>query len=411
MMTPPDSSDPPATPTSAPAPPADAAADAGEGAEAAPAARPDDAVFDEWDTGPADASMDDWDSGAPDASAAPEGVWADDDVYLGGEAAGMLHDSHDLGPSGEGDSMEDDAELREIERRVEEGRTPVYPLDTRRRIPLEFVWRRWRQLAMWGKADVVDDFGRDPIATARWEWLLDFLYSKWFRVEASGLEHVPAAGRALLVANHGGSLPYDSAMVMHAVRRDHASRRDVRPLVEDAVFHLPWLGPLMSRIGGVRACPENAERLLAHDEVVAVFPEGEKGMSKLWRDRYRLQRFGRGGFVKLALRAKAPIIPVAVVGSDDAVPLLGRVRWFARNVGIPYVPITPTFPWLGPAGLLPLPSKWKLRFGPPMELAREYGPEAADDRLLVGRLSEAVRAEVQSMVDELRNQRRGAFFG
>ncbi len=239
---------------------------------------PDDAVYDEWDTGPADARLDDWDTGAPDASAAPDGVWVDDDVYLGGEAAGMLHESRDHAP-GPGDSMEDDAELREIERRVEEGRTPVYPLDARRRIPMEFVWRRWRQLAMWGRAEVVDDFGRDPIATARWEWLLDFLYSKWFRVEASGLEHVPATGRALLVANHGGSLPYDSAMVMHAVRRDHPSRRDVRPLVEDAVFHLPWLGPLMSRIGGVRACPENAERLLAHDEVVAVFPEGEAGMS------------------------------------------------------------------------------------------------------------------------------------
>jgi 1-acyl-sn-glycerol-3-phosphate acyltransferase len=403
MPTPSDPPDPPGPPS--PRDPADADADA------AGVPEPDEAAYDEWDTGPADASLDDWDSGAPDASAAPDGVWADDDVYLGGEAAGMLHESRDWSSSGLDDSMEDDAELREIERRVEEGRTPVYPLDTRRRIPMEFVWRRWRQLAMWGKADVVDDFGRDPIATARWEWLLDFLYSKWFRVEASGLEHVPATGRALLVANHGGSLPYDSAMVMHAVRRDHPSRRDVRPLVEDGVFHLPWLGPLMSRIGGVRACPENAERLLAHDELVAVFPEGEKGMSKLWRDRYRLQRFGRGGFVKLALRAQAPIIPVAVVGADDAVPLLGRVRWFARNVGIPYVPVTPTFPWLGPAGLLPLPSKWKIRFGPPIDVTRDYGPEAADDRLLVGRLSEAVRAEVQSMVDDLRQQRRGAFFG
>lgn len=363
-------------------------------------AEADPALDDDWATGAPD--------GAPDARAAPDGVWADDDVYLGGEAAGMLHESRDH-YSGEGDSMEDDAELREIERRVEEGRTPVYPIDARRRIPMEGVWRRWRQLAMWGRAEVVDDFGRDPIATARWEWLLDFLYSKWFRVDASGLEHVPASGRALLVANHGGSLPYDSAMVMHAVRRDHPSRRDVRPLVEDAVFHLPWLGPLMSRIGGVRACPENAERLLAHDEVVAVFPEGEKGMSKRWRDRYRLQRFGRGGFVKLALKARAPIIPVAVVGSDDAMPLLGRITWFARAVGVPYVPITPTFPWLGPAGLLPLPSKWAIRFGAPMDLGRDYGPEAADDRLLVNRLSEQVRTQVQAMVDDLRAQRRTPF--
>jgi 1-acyl-sn-glycerol-3-phosphate acyltransferase len=255
---------------------------------------------------------------------------------------------------------------------------------------------------MRGRADVVDDFGRDPIATARWEWVLDFLYSKWFRTEVRGLEHVPATGRAILVANHGGSLPYDSAMVMHAIRRDHPARRDVRPLVEDAVFHLPWLGPLMSRIGGVRACPENAARLLEQDELIAVFPEGVKGMSKLWRDRYRLQRFGRGGFVKLALKTGAPIIPVAVVGADEALPLLGRVTWFAKSVGIPTCRSRPTFPWLGPAGLLPLPSKWKIAFGAADRLAGEYGPAAADDRLLVGRLAEQIRGQVQAMVDELR---------
>jgi len=359
---------------------------------------------------------DDWTSdGAPDASAAPETVW-DDDVYLGGEAAVSTDSAPGL-PGDHGrpgrtsdwwtsrdESAEDHAALREMERRVETGRTPVYPLDSRRRVPMEFVWRRWRSLAMRGRSDVVDDFGRDPIATARWEWVLDFLYSKWFRCEVRGVEHVPAAGPALLVGNHAGSLPYDSAMVMHAIRRDHPARRDVRPLVEDAVFHLPWLGPLMNRIGGVRACPENAERLLAAGEVIAVFPEGVKGMGKLWRDRYRLQRFGRGGFVKLALRSRAPIVPVAVVGAEEALPLLARVTWFARSVGIPYVPITPTFPWLGPAGLLPLPSKWKIWFGEPVDLAAEYGPDAADDRLLVGRVSEQIRAQVQAMVDELRGK-------
>ena len=232
------------------------------------------------------------------------------------------------------------------------------------------VWRRWRALAMWGRSDVVDDFGRDPRATARWEWLFEFLYSRWFRVEATGLENIPAHGRALLVANHAGTLPYDSAMVMHAVRRDHPARRDVRPLVEDTVFHLPWLGPIMNRIGGVRADPANAERLLEKDELVAVFPEGEKGMGKLWKDRYRLQRFGRGGFVKLALRTRSPIIPVAVVGAEEAAPMLGKVTWFAKNIGIPWIPVTPTFPWLGPAGLLPLPSKWQVQFGEPIDLAR-----------------------------------------
>src|SRR6185436_16571415 len=219
-------------------------------------------------------------------------VWPDrdlaflgDDVYIGEEAV--------IPPELGGASLarpvtERAAELRELERRLEQQRTPVFPIDLRRRLPLEGVWRRWRSLAMWGRSDVVDDFGRDPRASARWEWLFEFLYSRWFRVETTGLGHVPPRGRALLVANHAGSLPYDSAMVMHAVRRDHPARRDVRPLVEDTVFHLPFLGPIMNRIGGVRAAPENAERLLLKDELVAVFPEGEKGMGKLWKDRYRL---------------------------------------------------------------------------------------------------------------------------
>jgi len=277
------------------------------------------------------------------------------------------------------------------------------------------VWRRWRSLAMWGRSDVVDDFGRDPRATARWEWLFEFLYSRWFRVKATGLEHIPAKGRALLVANHAGSLPYDSAMVMHAVRRDHPARRDVRPLVEDTVFHLPFLGPIMNRIGGVRADPENAERLLMKDELVAVFPEGEKGMGKLWKDRYRLQRFGRGGFVKLALRTGAPIIPVAVVGAEEAAPMLGKVTWFAKNIGIPWVPVTPTFPWLGPAGLLPLPSKWLVAFGAPIDLGTAHGAAAAEDRLLVNKLADQIRMRIQSMIDELLGRRRSpilsAFLG
>jgi 1-acyl-sn-glycerol-3-phosphate acyltransferase len=312
------------------------------------------------------------------------------------------------------DYRESAAELRELERRLEQQRTPAFPIDIRKHLPLEAVWRRWRQLAMWGRSDVVDDFGRDPRATARWEWLFEFLYSKWFRVQATGLENIPARGRALLVANHAGTLPYDSAMVMHAVRRDHPARRDVRPLVEDTVFHLPFLGPIMNRIGGVRADPANAERLLESDELVAVFPEGEKGMGKLWKDRYRLQRFGRGGFVKLALRTGAPIIPVAVVGAEEAAPMLGKVTWFAKNIGIPWIPVTPTFPLLGPAGLLPLPSKWFVQFGTPIDLTG-HGPASADDRLLVNKLADQIRTQIQSMIEGLLDKRRSpvlsAFLG
>ena len=353
----------------------------------------------------------------PDAPAWPDHDlgFLGDDVYLGEEAV----IPRELG-GGHGEPershRDGDAELRELERRVEHRRTPAFPIDLRRRLPLESVWRRWRALAMWGRSDVVDDFGHDPRATARWEWLLEFLYSKWFRVEATGLEHVPGRGRALLVANHAGSLPYDSAMVMHAVRRDHPARRDVRPLVEDTVFHLPFLGPVMNRIGGVRADPDNAERLLLRDELVAVFPEGEKGMDKLWKDRYRLQRFGRGGFVKLALRTGAPIIPVAVVGAEEAAPMLGKVTWFAKNIGIPWIPVTPTFPWLGPAGLLPLPSKWYVEFGAPIDLAAQgLDARSVDDRLLVNRLADQIRTQIQTMIEGLIGKRRSpvlpAFLG
>jgi 1-acyl-sn-glycerol-3-phosphate acyltransferase len=350
----------------------------------------------------------DADPRVPDATAWPE----HSDAGLGFLGAGPST-AYDA-PYVPGDLRGHEAELRELERRVEQTRTPVY-FDLRKRLPLEAVWRRWRALAMWGRSDVVDDFGRDPRATARWEWLFEFLYSRWFRVETSGLDNVPAHGRALLVANHAGTLPYDSAMVMHAVRRDHPSRRDVRPLVEDTVFHLPFLGPIMNRIGGVRADPENAERLLMKGELVAVFPEGEKGMGKLWKDRYRLQRFGRGGFVKLALRTGAPIIPVAVVGAEEAAPMLGKVTWFAKHIGIPWIPVTPTFPLLGPAGLLPLPSKWYVRFGEPVDLSGLDGPAAADDRLLVNKVADQIRTQIQTMIDDLLGKRRSpvlaAFLG
>ncbi|MEZ4358787.1 MAG: lysophospholipid acyltransferase family protein [Kofleriaceae bacterium] len=338
----------------------------------------------------------------------------EDDVYLGEEAV-VPPGEYGTYPSSLPREDVDSAEIAELERRIGADRTPAFPLDLRRHLPLEALWRRWRALAMWGRSDLVDDFGRDPKATARWEWLLEFLYSAWFRVECEGLQHVPRTGRALLVANHAGTLPYDSLMLVHAVRRDHPARRDVRPLVEDPVFHLPFLGPIMNRIGGVRADPDNAERLLQRDELVAVFPEGEKGMGKLWRDRYRLQRFGRGGFVRLALRTGAPIIPVAIVGAEEAAPMVGKITWFAKSVGIPWVPVTMTFPWLGPAGLLPLPSKWRLRFGEPLDVAKIYGRAAADDRLLVNRVADEIRSNLQASVNSLLSTRRSAvlpaFFG
>ena len=305
-------------------------------------------------------------------------------------------------------------EVRHLEKSVRDrilpARRDAEP-EERTRLPLEFVWQRWRKLAMRDRSDVVDEFGRDPNVAARIDPLLDFLYRTYFRVETRGLGHIPDDGRALIVANHSGTLPYDGAMIMHAVAKEHPATRAVRPLVEDFVFHFPWLGTLMNRIGGVRACPENAERLLLQDQLVAVFPEGIKGIGKLFRERYQLQRFGRGGFVKLALKCDAPIIPTAVVGAEEIHPMVSKITWLAKSFGIPYVPVTPTFPFLGPVGLVPLPTKWFIAFGEPLYFNAEYGPEGANDRILVNKLAEQVRVRIQEMIDGLLKTRKSILFG
>jgi 1-acyl-sn-glycerol-3-phosphate acyltransferase len=302
-------------------------------------------------------------------------------------------------------------EVRELERRVRARLTPAFPIEQRRKLPLESFWRRWRDVAMRDRSDSVDDFGRDPLYTARMMPLLEALYARYFRVAVRGAEHIPPGGRAIVVANHSGTLPYDATMLMVAVRKETPGGRDLRPLVEDFVFHMPYLGVMVNRIGGVRACQENAERLLARDQLIAVFPEGIKGIGKLYRDRYRLQRFGRGGFIKLALRTGAPIIPAAIVGAEEIHPMMSRVTFLAKSLGLPYLPVTPTFPFLGPLGLLPLPTKWSIRFGAPLDVAGEYGAAAASDRLLVNKLAETVRSTIQEMIDEALSQRKSILFG
>ncbi|MCU1276783.1 MAG: phospholipid/glycerol acyltransferase [bacterium] len=306
-------------------------------------------------------------------------------------------------------------EVKHLEKSVRDRILPARSDDDdrqeRQKLPLEFVWQRWRKLAMRDRSDVVDEFGRDPNVAAKVDPLLDFLYRTYFRVETRGLGHIPDEGRALIVANHSGTLPYDGAMIMHAVKEEHRAKRAVRPLVEDFVFHFPYLGTLMNRIGGVRACPENAERLLTQDQLVAVFPEGIKGIGKLYKERYQLQRFGRGGFVKLALKCDAPIIPTAVVGAEEIHPMVTKITWLAKSFGIPYLPITPTFPFLGAVGLVPLPTKWFIAFGEPLYFNAEYGAEGANDRILVNKLAEQVRVRIQEMIDGLLKTRKSILFG
>jgi 1-acyl-sn-glycerol-3-phosphate acyltransferase len=196
------------------------------------------------------------------------------------------------------------------------------------------------------------------------------------------------------VANHAGVLPWDAAMIATAIMREHPLPRPTRFLALRWAFELPWLSVAVRRLGGVGASPYNAVRLLEEDQLVAVFPEGARGIGKNWSERYRLQSFGRGGFIEIALRTGAPIVPVAVVGSEEIYPKIAESRGMARLLGAPYFPITPTFPALGPLGAVPLPSRWRIEFDEPIETA-SYGPEAAHDRRLVLELAERVRSTIQ----------------
>ena len=253
-----------------------------------------------------------------------------------------------------------------------------------------------------------DDWGLDEDFVHGLRPLLDFLYDRWWRVQAAGVENVPPTGAAMLAANHAGILPWDATMMSVAIQREQSRPRHPRFLVLDWAFDLPYVSVVMKKVGGVVASPHNALRLLREDQLVAVFPEGVKGTGKPFRERYQLQRFGRGGFVEVALRAGAPIVPVAVVGSEEIYPKLGEAPFLARLTGAPFFPLTPTFPWLGPLGAVPLPSKWRIEFCEPIDTAG-YGAEAAEDRALVLELSERVRATIQAKLYENLVKRGPAF--
>ena len=276
--------------------------------------------------------------------------------------------------------------------------------------------RRWEQRLADGLAFVrrrlegdyeVDEFGFDrEFAEALALPALRALYEKWFRVEVNGIENVPDAGAALLVANHAGGLwPVDAAMTAVAVRVEHPAGRYLRPLGADLLFGLPGVGALARRSGATLACPADTDRLLRAGELVGVWPEGFKGIGKNYRDRYELQRFGRGGFVRSAITAQAPIVPVSIVGSEEIHPVLGNASVLARLLGLPYFPITPTFPWLGPLGLVPLPSKWYLEFGEPIDTS---DLDAADP-VEVFETTDLVRETIQATLDRLLAQRRSVW--
>ncbi|WP_240135491.1 lysophospholipid acyltransferase family protein [Streptomyces sp. MUM 178J] len=256
----------------------------------------------------------------------------------------------------------------------------------------------------------VDEFGYDKELTDQVLMsLLRPLYEKYFRVEVKGIENIPSDGGALVVANHSGTLPLDGLMMQVAVHDSHPAQRHLRLLAADLVFVLPVVNELARKAGHTLACAEDAERLLRQGEVVGVMPEGFKGIGKPFSERYKLQRFGRGGFVSTALRAGTPIVPCSIVGAEEIYPMIGNAKTLARLLGFPYFPITPTFPWLGPLGAMPLPTKWTIQFGEPIQ-TDGYPPEAAEDPMLMFNLTDQVREQIQHTLYKLLVQRRSVFF-
>jgi len=258
------------------------------------------------------------------------------------------------------------------------------------------------------QANEVDDYGMDRDFELAIKPFFDFVYSKYFRVSVQGIENIPDTGRCLLVSNHSGVIPIDGAMLKVAIMNGHPAKRELRFLVDDFVFHFPFMGTLMNRIGGVRACPENAERLLNAGEIVSVFPEGIKGISKLFKDRYKLERFGRGGVVRLAMKTKSPIAPVAVIGAEEIYPLIFKSHILARPLGLPFIPITPLFPLLGPLGAMPLPTKWTIHFGKCISYENATAQDL-NDGILINKETESLRQTIQQMVKDGLEKRKSVF--
>lgn len=255
-----------------------------------------------------------------------------------------------------------------------------------------------------------DEWGLDPEVLQAILPFFNFMYRFYWRVEVSGLENIADEGRALLVCNHSGQLPWDGTMIGTALLNEHPARRMVRTLYAAWFPTLPFISALFTKLGQVLANEENGMRLLEQDQLVAVFPEGYKGVGKLYKDRYRLARFGRGGFVRMALRTGAPMIPVSVVGAEETYISLAKSDFMAKLINFPYFPISPTFPWLGLLGFVPLPSKWYIDFGEPIPTDR-YGPGAANNLMLVSQLTDQTRNVVQNMIYTRLAQRKSIFLG
>lgn len=334
----------------------------------------------------------------------------------GGKPNGTVLNGHSMRPWHSSDSVVTDDQVgaaREHGRTAREdsgvadhaGKGPAWAGGWQSRIAAA-VRFAGRQLAGGGQTD---PFGFDPEFSSRVLMPLGrFFYREWFRVRMRGLEHVPAEGPVLVVANHSGTLPFDAIMLQTGLRDEHPAHRNLRLLGADLVYEMPLLGTVARKGGHIRACPANAAALLAAGEAVGVFPEGFKGIGKPFSERYHLQRFGRGGFAATAIRARVPIVPCAIVGAEEIYPMIGNAKPVAEALGLPYFPITPLFPWLGPLGAVPLPSRWMIEFCPPVPVTG-YEAGAENEPAVVADLSGRVRGMVQHKIDDLLAERGPAF--
>jgi 1-acyl-sn-glycerol-3-phosphate acyltransferase len=260
-----------------------------------------------------------------------------------------------------------------------------------------------------GDEGAVDEWGFDPEFNSRYLMpVARFFYQRWFRVRIRGLEHVPAQGPALVVANHSGTLPVDALMLQAGLHDEHPAHRNLRLLGADLVYEVPLLSALARKSGHIRAARANADALLRAGELVGVFPEGFKGTGKPFAERYHLQRFGRGGFAATAIHDRVPLIPCAIIGAEEIYPMIGNAKQIAELLRLPYFPITPTFPWLGPVGMVPLPSRWIIEFCPPVSTSG-YGPGDETDPGAVADLSGRIRGTIQRKLDDLLDERGPAF--
>jgi 1-acyl-sn-glycerol-3-phosphate acyltransferase len=250
-----------------------------------------------------------------------------------------------------------------------------------------------------------DEFGLDSEFRARALPIFRVLYERYWRVDARGMRNVPRSGPVILVANHSGAIPFDATMIACALEKAHHPRA-TRFLYDRFVENLPLVPAFYRRAGGVVASHDNAARLLEKGELIGLFPEGVAGLSKLYSERYVLQSFS-SGFVRLALRYQAAIVPVAVVGAEEIYPLVARVRALGRLIGAPYLPVTPFFPLLGPLGMIPLPTKWRIRFGKPI-LLNAPAPQRRNGTA-VRAIAEQIRERVQQMVRQQLRQRTTLF--